>query len=63
MAGRCLSSDTYANSALRVQAPCMAMGQAAGVSAALAARDGKNVRDLSLEGIRGALSSLGAILP
>ena len=63
VAGRCLSSDTYANSALRVQAPCMAMGQAAGVSAALAAKDGKNVRDLSLEEIRGALSSLGAILP
>ena len=63
VAGRCLSSDTYANSALRVQAPCMAMGQAAGVSAALAAKDEKNVRDLSLEKIRGALSSIGAILP
>jgi hypothetical protein len=35
VAGRCISSDTYANSALRVQAPCMAMGQAAGVAAAM----------------------------
>ena len=63
VAGRCLSSDTYANSALRVQAPCMAMGQAAGVAAALAARHGESVRSLSIEKIRSALSSLGAILP
>ena len=34
VAGRILSSDTDANSALRVQAPCMAMGQAAGCAAA-----------------------------
>ncbi len=29
VAGRCISSDRLANSALRVQAPCMGMGQAA----------------------------------
>lgn len=63
VAGRCLSSDTYANSALRVQAPCMAMGQAAGVSAALAASRGESVRSLPIEKIRSALFSLGAILP
>lgn len=63
VAGRCISSDTYANSALRVQAPCMAMGQAAGVAAALTARDGKSVRELPVEKIRGALSALHAILP
>lgn len=37
VAGRCVSSDRLANSALRVQAPCMAMGQAAGAAAALGA--------------------------
>lgn len=36
VAGRCISSDRLANSALRVQASCMAMGQAAGAAAALA---------------------------
>ncbi len=62
-AGRLVSSDTYANSALRVQAPCMAMGQAAGVAAAIAARTGESVRALPIEKIREALSALGAILP
>jgi len=37
VAGRCVSSDRLANSALRVQASCMGMGQAAGANAALAA--------------------------
>jgi hypothetical protein len=32
VAGRCLSSDRLANSALRVQASCMGMGQAAAVT-------------------------------
>lgn len=36
VAGRCGSSDREANSALRVQASCMVMGQAAGAAAALA---------------------------
>ena len=63
VAGRCLSSDTYSNSALRVQAPCMAMGQAAGVSAAIAAKDGKFVSDIPIEKIRASLADIGAILP
>jgi glycine/D-amino acid oxidase-like deaminating enzyme len=36
VAGRAVSSDHGANSALRVQASCMAMGQAAGTAAAMA---------------------------
>jgi len=36
VAGRCLSSDRKANSAMRVEAPCMAMGRAMGANAALA---------------------------
>jgi hypothetical protein len=35
VAGRCVSSDRMANSALRVQASCMGMGQAAAVAAVL----------------------------
>lgn len=38
VAGRCISCDRQANSALRVQATCMATGQAAGEAAAFAAQ-------------------------
>lgn len=63
VAGRCLSSDQLANSALRVQASCMAMGQAAGVTAALAARTGVTPLRVPLADIRGELTKHGAIVP
>lgn len=62
-AGRCASSDTYANSAIRVQAPCMAMGQAAGCAAALAARSGSPVYPPELPKLRSALRAIGGIVP
>ncbi|MBE6595260.1 MAG: FAD-dependent oxidoreductase [Ruminococcaceae bacterium] len=40
MAGRCVSADSTAAGAIRVMPPCMAMGQAAGVAAALAVSTG-----------------------
>jgi hypothetical protein len=63
VAGRCLSSDQLANSGLRVQASCMAMGQAAGVSAALAAKTGTTPRQVPVASIRRALTEHGAIVP
>ncbi|MDP3069553.1 MAG: FAD-dependent oxidoreductase [Opitutaceae bacterium] len=63
VAGRCLSSDQLANSALRVQASCMAMGQAAGVTAALAARTGTTPLRVPLADIRRELTRHGAIVP
>lgn len=63
VAGRSVSSDRLANSALRVQASCMGMGQAAGTVAALAARDGASPLDVPLEGLRAALRQHGAIVP
>ncbi len=63
VAGRCLSSDQLANSALRVQASCMAMGQAAGATAALAAAQGKTPANVSLAEIRKTLQKHGAIVP
>ena len=63
VAGRCLSSDRLANSALRVQASCMAMGQAAGVTAALAARAGVSPQQVPLGEIRKTLQAHGAIVP
>lgn len=63
VAGRCLSSDRLANSGLRVQAPCMAMGQAAAVTASLAARSGATPGDVPLAEIHQLLRDHGAIVP
>lgn len=62
-AGRCISSDTYANSAVRVQATCMATGQAAGCAAAIACKDEKALADISLDKLRESLLKIGAIVP
>ncbi len=63
VAGRCLSSDRDANSALRVQASCMGMGQAAAVLAGQAARQGISVMDTDMDEARAALREHGAIVP
>jgi len=63
VAGRSVSSDRLANSSLRVQASCMAMGQAAGAAAALAARAGISPLEVPLDGIRALLSQHGAVVP
>jgi hypothetical protein len=63
VAGRCLSSDRLANSGLRVQAPCMAMGQAAAVTASLAAKQGVTPLDVPLKEIHALLREHGAIVP
>ena len=63
VAGRAISSDQGANSALRVQASCMAMGQAAGVVAALAASQHCDPHDVSLYLVRKLLSDIGHIVP
>ncbi|MCM8539458.1 MAG: FAD-dependent oxidoreductase, partial [Lentisphaeraceae bacterium] len=63
VAGRCISSDRLANSGLRVQAACMAMAQAAGVTAALCAKKKTTPSKLSLNDIRSELKKHKAILP
>jgi hypothetical protein len=63
VAGRCISSDRLANSGLRVQASCMAMGQAAGVAATLAAKANRTPLEVPLQEIRDLLRTHGAILP
>ena len=63
IAGRCLSSDTDANSALRVQAPCMAMGQAAGAAAAICTKRQISVRKVPIEELKQIIKKQGGILP
>ena len=62
-AGRILSADADALSALRVQAVCMATGQAAGCAAAIAARDGLSVRQVDVTSLVAELKRQGAIPP
>lgn len=63
VAGRSISSDRLANSALRVQASSMAMGQAAGAASALAARMNLTPAKVPLAEILSALRKHGAITP
>ena len=63
VAGRAISSDHGANSALRVQASCMAMGQAAGVVAALSAARQCDPRNVPLDLVRKKLTEIGHIVP
>lgn len=63
MAGRILSSDRIANSALRVQATCMATGQAAGALAALAVGQNEEPSHVSMGALGALLGRNGAIVP
>ncbi|WP_043582435.1 FAD-dependent oxidoreductase, partial [Geminisphaera colitermitum] len=63
VAGRCACGDREANSAFRVQASAMAMGQSAGAAAALAAQRAQDLRDVPLDDLRALLKPHGAIVP
>lgn len=63
VAGRSACGDQEANSAFRVQASAMAMGQAAGAVAALAAGSGLELREVPMDSIRDLLRRHGAIVP
>lgn len=63
VAGRCISSDTEANSAIRVQAVCMATGQVAGVAATLCVSENYSVSAVPLDKLKICLRSIGAIVP
>ena|SRR5690606_17862687 len=63
VAGRCLSSDRLANSALRVQASCMGMGQVAGVATAMAQSQKTSPEKLDFAELSATLRSQGAIVP
>jgi hypothetical protein len=63
VAGRCVSSDRLANSGLRVQASCMAMGQAAGATAALAVASKTTPSKVPLADVKELLVRHEAIVP
>ena len=63
VAGRCISSDRLANSALRVQASCMAMGQAAGAAAALACKSKTSPKNIPIYDLNNLIAQNGGIVP
>ena len=62
-AGRCVGSDKYLQGSIRVMPGCFITGQAAGSAAALALRNGNDVRAIPIDALRRRLKDLGAFLP
>lgn len=62
MAGRCMSVDAVAFGSTRIMTLCMAVGEAAGIGAALAVQKGLQPRDIDPQEVRALLRSYGAIL-
>jgi hypothetical protein len=63
VAGRCISSDRYLQSSVRVMPGCFITGQAAGVAAALAAAGGHGTRQVDVAELQQRLKKLGGFLP
>ncbi|MDR0861613.1 MAG: FAD-dependent oxidoreductase [Oscillospiraceae bacterium] len=63
VACRAFSSDHEFQEFFNLIPHCMCFGQAAGSAAAIAVRDGVDVRDVSFEKLRNELLKYGAILP
>ena len=62
VAGRCISCDEVTGNTMRLIVPCLVTGQAAGVAAAIAAREGCPPRAVPVEALRAALIEQGVWL-
>lgn len=63
VAGRCVSTDRPMQSSIRVMPGCYITGQAAGVAAALCARQGFAPRNVPVHEVQQALLDMGMYLP
>ncbi|MEG2083914.1 MAG: FAD-dependent oxidoreductase, partial [Oscillospiraceae bacterium] len=63
VAGRCISGDFGAIEMLRVIPTAMLMGQACGIAAAIAVREGKPLRDVDTKEIRARLRNQNVLMP
>lgn len=62
VAGRCISADHEALGSTRVMFQCMALGEAAGVAAAVCAQDGGCPREVDVAALREMLTEAGAVV-
>ena len=62
VAGRCISTDHVAQSSYRIMPTVCCLGEAAGVAAALAKRDGVGVREINVAELQATLKNSGAFI-
>jgi len=62
VAGRCLSADHDAHASVRSMGQCMAMGQAAGIAAAIGAKRSIGPRAVPIGLLQSRLRSIGAVI-
>lgn len=62
VAGRAASADSEAFAAIRVQAPCMEMGQAAGIAASMAKKDGLSVKSIDTDKLVAKVREYGSFV-
>ncbi len=63
VAGRCISTDRYMQSSIRVMPGCFITGQAAGVAAAMAVEKHTNTRGVNVRKLQKRLIKMGGFLP
>jgi hypothetical protein len=62
VAGRCISTTSYAHGATRNMAPCLVMGESAGVATALAAEQNVSMPELDVSRLQDVLEEDGVFL-
>ena len=62
VAGRCISVSSYAHGATRNMAPCLVMGESAGVATALAAQQDASMPELDVSRLQDVLENRGVFL-
>jgi hypothetical protein len=62
VAGRCLSAEHDAHASVRSMGQCMAMGQAAGVAAAMSARLGTAPREIQVGALQDTIREMGGVV-
>ncbi|UCG47602.1 MAG: FAD-dependent oxidoreductase [Phycisphaerales bacterium] len=63
IAGRCVSTDRYMQSSIRVMPGCFITGQAAGIAAAIAVEKSTDTRGVPVAELQQRLKKIGAFLP
>lgn len=62
VAGRCISAEHEAHSAVRIMPICACLGEAAGVAVAVAKKTGTNTHTVDIKAVREKLKELGAAI-